>query len=86
MNESSVTELLAFLLCYITKTVGFFFVDKVLNDVIMSKNQLNTFCALYCPYPTIVDRDCCKNQRVGSGTHCSDLKCYMLFCKYPTKA
>lgn len=62
MNYSSVTELLAFLLCYITKTVGVF-VDKVLKDVIMSKNQLNTentFCALYWPQPATVATDCCK--------------------------
>lgn len=61
MNESSVTELLAFLLRYVTKIVGVF-VDKVLKDVIMSKTQLNTentFCASYWPYPATLATDCC---------------------------
>lgn len=61
MSESSATVLLAFLLCYVTKTVGVF-VDKVLKDVIMSKNQVNTentFCAPYWPNSATAATDCC---------------------------
>lgn len=52
MNESSVTELLVFLLGYITKIVDFLLSD-CLKNVIMSKPQMNienTLCAQYWPY------------------------------------